>query len=86
MQEKIESATDVLKTILNTVMDEIEEISWPPKDPKSLILMEKVNHKLETSWSIGRYLKEDFLWFQTSMFELLLECHLTLFKQRTFSN
>ncbi|XP_073105873.1 uncharacterized protein [Elaeis guineensis] len=39
--EKIESATDVLKTILNPVMDEVEEISWPPKDPKSLILMEK---------------------------------------------
>ncbi|KAG1359045.1 hypothetical protein COCNU_08G004910 [Cocos nucifera] len=39
--EKIESATDVLETILNPVMDEVEEISWPPKDPKSLILMEK---------------------------------------------
>ncbi|XP_038979216.1 uncharacterized protein LOC103698892 isoform X3 [Phoenix dactylifera] len=38
--EKIESATDVLKGILNPVMDEVEEISWPPKDPKSLILME----------------------------------------------
>ncbi|XP_068646357.1 uncharacterized protein [Aristolochia californica] len=39
--EKIESSTDVLKEILKPVMDEVEEISWPPKDPQSLILLEK---------------------------------------------
>lgn len=42
MQEKIESSTDILKDILKPVTDEEEEISWPPKDPQSLILMEKV--------------------------------------------
>lgn len=42
-QEKIESATDVLKAILHPVMDEHEEISWPPRDPEALKLMEKVN-------------------------------------------
>ncbi|XP_058110263.1 uncharacterized protein LOC131253310 isoform X2 [Magnolia sinica] len=39
--EKIESSTDVLKEILRPLMDEVEEITWPPRDPKSLILMEK---------------------------------------------
>lgn len=43
LQEKIESSTDVLKEILKPVMDEVEEISWPPRDPESLILMEKVS-------------------------------------------
>lgn len=42
MQEKIESATDVLKAILNPVVHEEEEISWPPRDPEALKLMEKV--------------------------------------------
>ncbi|OAY77824.1 hypothetical protein ACMD2_03220 [Ananas comosus] len=40
-EEKIESATDVLKAILHPVMDEHEEISWPPRDPEALKLMEK---------------------------------------------
>ncbi|KAL2490669.1 hypothetical protein Adt_26297 [Abeliophyllum distichum] len=39
--EKIESATDVLKAILRPVVDEEEEITWPPKDPKALIFMER---------------------------------------------
>ncbi|KAL7002654.1 hypothetical protein U1Q18_003809 [Sarracenia purpurea var. burkii] len=39
--EKIESATDVLKEILKHVVDEVEEISWPPQDPEALKLMEK---------------------------------------------
>ncbi|KAL4588984.1 hypothetical protein LXL04_001885 [Taraxacum kok-saghyz] len=39
--EKIESATDVLKGILKPVVDEVEEICWPPRDPNALILMEK---------------------------------------------
>lgn len=41
-QEKIESATDVLKSILKPVIDEEEEIHWPPRDPEALILMQKV--------------------------------------------
>ncbi|KAK6159511.1 hypothetical protein DH2020_006825 [Rehmannia glutinosa] len=39
--EKIESATDVLKAILKPVVDEEEEITWPPRDPEALILMQK---------------------------------------------
>ncbi|KVH93141.1 hypothetical protein Ccrd_004834 [Cynara cardunculus var. scolymus] len=39
--EKIESATDVLKEILRPVVDDIEEICWPPRDPNSLNLMKK---------------------------------------------
>lgn len=39
--EKIESATDVLKEILKPVVDDVEEISWPPRDPEALQLMEK---------------------------------------------
>ncbi|CDO97005.1 unnamed protein product [Coffea canephora] len=39
--EKIESATDVLKAILKPVVDEVEEIPWPPRDPETLKLMEK---------------------------------------------
>ncbi|KAL6270011.1 hypothetical protein ACE6H2_026922 [Prunus campanulata] len=39
--EKIDSATDVLKGILKPVVDEVEEIQWPPRDPEALKLMEK---------------------------------------------
>ncbi|KAK3432650.1 hypothetical protein EUGRSUZ_D00178 [Eucalyptus grandis] len=39
--EKIESSTDVLKGILKPVVDEKEEISWPPRDPKALKAMEE---------------------------------------------
>ncbi|KAJ8572230.1 hypothetical protein K7X08_008741 [Anisodus acutangulus] len=38
--EKIEASTDVLKAILNPVV-EVEEISWPIRDPEALSLMEK---------------------------------------------
>lgn len=41
-QEKIESATDVLKAILKPVVDEEEEIPWPPRDSEALLLMQKV--------------------------------------------
>ncbi|XP_076906009.1 uncharacterized protein LOC143562499 [Bidens hawaiensis] len=39
--EKIESATDVLKGILRPVVNEVEEICWPPLDPNAISLMEK---------------------------------------------
>ncbi|XP_059314264.1 uncharacterized protein LOC132065056 [Lycium ferocissimum] len=39
--EKIEASTDVLKAILKPVVDEVEEISWPLRDPEALSLMEK---------------------------------------------
>ncbi|KAL2254786.1 UNVERIFIED_CONTAM: hypothetical protein Sindi_0273300 [Sesamum indicum] len=39
--EKIESATDVLKAILKPVVNEEEEIEWPPRDPEALALMQK---------------------------------------------
>ncbi|XP_047251135.1 uncharacterized protein LOC107840465 [Capsicum annuum] len=39
--EKIEASTDVLKAILKPVVDEVEEISWPLRDPEALNLMEK---------------------------------------------
>ncbi|KAJ4832156.1 hypothetical protein Tsubulata_016000 [Turnera subulata] len=40
-EERIELATDVLKAILKPVTDEEKEISWPPRDPEALKLMEK---------------------------------------------
>ncbi|KAJ6707928.1 hypothetical protein OIU85_028224 [Salix viminalis] len=39
--EKIESATDILKEILKPIVDGEEEINWPPRDPEALKLMEK---------------------------------------------
>ncbi|XP_027346362.1 uncharacterized protein LOC113858101 isoform X3 [Abrus precatorius] len=39
--EKIESATDVLKGVLKPVVDDEGEIPWPPRDPRALTLMEK---------------------------------------------
>ncbi|XP_062177753.1 uncharacterized protein LOC133882566 [Alnus glutinosa] len=39
--EKINSSTDVLKEILKPVVDEVEEVIWPPRDPEVLKLMEK---------------------------------------------
>ncbi|KAK6946304.1 hypothetical protein RJ641_013848 [Dillenia turbinata] len=43
--EKIESATDVLKEILIPIVDEGNEISWPPRDPNALTLMENLEYK-----------------------------------------
>ncbi|GAV62380.1 hypothetical protein CFOL_v3_05904 [Cephalotus follicularis] len=40
-RDKIESSTDVLKEILKPVVDEVEEISWPPRDLEALKQMEK---------------------------------------------
>lgn len=42
MQEKIEFSTDVLKEIIKPALDEVEEIHWPPREPETLKLMEKV--------------------------------------------
>ncbi|KAI3860632.1 hypothetical protein MKW98_017267 [Papaver atlanticum] len=40
-REKIESSTDILKSILQPVVDVEEEIAWPPRDPEALVQMEK---------------------------------------------
>ncbi|KAL3741371.1 uncharacterized protein LOC120286023 isoform X2 [Eucalyptus grandis] len=45
--EKIESSTDVLKGILKPVVDEKEEISWPPRDPEVLKAMEEEVMQME---------------------------------------
>ncbi|KAL9252913.1 Coatomer subunit alpha-1-like protein [Drosera capensis] len=55
--EKIESATDVLKSILKYVVDEGEEALWPPKDPHALDLLEKELIQREQEG----YLDEGFL-------------------------
>ncbi|KAL5563093.1 hypothetical protein UlMin_032840 [Ulmus minor] len=47
-KEKIESSTDILKEILRPVVDEVEEISWPPRDPEALKQMEKEVYRRET--------------------------------------
>ncbi|CDY40193.1 BnaC04g14210D [Brassica napus] len=41
--EKIESSTDVLKGILRPVVEGVEEISWPPREPEAINQMEKVS-------------------------------------------
>ncbi|CAE6000495.1 unnamed protein product [Arabidopsis arenosa] len=40
-REKIETSTDILKGILRPAIDGVEEISWPPRDPEAINLMEK---------------------------------------------
>ncbi|KAI6703350.1 hypothetical protein NL676_012486 [Syzygium grande] len=45
--EKIESSTDVLKAILKPVVDEREEIRWPPRDPEALKAMEEEVMQME---------------------------------------
>ncbi|KAH9308309.1 hypothetical protein KI387_036220, partial [Taxus chinensis] len=44
-EEKIESATDVLKAILKPITNEDEEIVWPPKEPENIILMKQFDSK-----------------------------------------
>ncbi|WZZ90628.1 hypothetical protein YC2023_119207 [Brassica napus] len=39
--EKIEPSTDVLKGILRPVVEGVEEILWPPRDPEAINQMEK---------------------------------------------
>lgn len=45
MQQKIEQSTDVLKAILSPVMHE-GDVKWPPRDPETVKLMEKVRPHL----------------------------------------
>ncbi|KAK8916868.1 hypothetical protein KSP39_PZI022520 [Platanthera zijinensis] len=45
--DKIESATDILKAILRPVVDVVREVSWPPQDPEALKLMEEEVQKRE---------------------------------------
>ncbi|PPS17487.1 hypothetical protein GOBAR_AA03087 [Gossypium barbadense] len=45
--EKIDSATDVLKEILEPAVNEEEETPWPPKDPEALKTMEKKIFQME---------------------------------------
>jgi uncharacterized membrane protein YagU involved in acid resistance len=46
VQEKIEQSTDVLKAILSPIMQEGEDVMWPPRNPEALKLMEKVSPSL----------------------------------------
>ncbi|CAA0807657.1 Unknown protein [Striga hermonthica] len=55
--ERIDSATDVLKAILKPAVDEDEEVTWPPRDPEALILMQKELHQREQEG----HLDESFL-------------------------
>jgi hypothetical protein len=45
MQQKIEQSTDVLKEIISPAMHE-GDVKWPPRDPDTLKLMEKVRPQL----------------------------------------
>ena len=45
MQQKIEQSTDVLKAIISPVMHE-GDVKWPPREPGTLKLMEKVRPHL----------------------------------------
>ncbi|XP_078447910.1 uncharacterized protein LOC144716602 isoform X2 [Wolffia australiana] len=40
-EEKIESSTDVLKSVLKPVIHGDGEIAWPPQDPMALVSMER---------------------------------------------
>ena len=44
MKEKIESATDILKSILKHAVDENQELTWPPRDPEAINRMEQASH------------------------------------------
>lgn len=55
--EKIDSATDVLKSILKHVVEEDQEVTWPPRDPEALSLMEQELNQREQEG----YLDEGFL-------------------------
>ncbi|KAI3930531.1 hypothetical protein MKX01_036977 [Papaver californicum] len=57
-REKIESSTDILKSILQPVVDVEEEIAWPPRDPEALVQMEKEVNQREQE---GQILDEEFL-------------------------
>jgi hypothetical protein len=45
MQQNIEQSTDVLKSIISPAMHE-GDMMWPPRDPDTLTLMEKVSPHL----------------------------------------
>ena len=60
MQQKIEQSTDVLKAIISPVMHE-GDVKWPPREPDTLKLMEKVRPHLSLfffipSDGLGHYL------------------------------
>ena len=52
-QEKIESSTDVLKSILKPIIQQDEEIVWPPRDLNLISDMKKVNAYYDIlTWNI----------------------------------
>nr|KAJ0187100.1 hypothetical protein LSAT_V11C900490060 [Lactuca sativa] len=53
-RKKIESATDVLMDILKPVVDEVEEICWPPRNPNALNLMEKEVNQREREGQLDK--------------------------------
>ncbi|KAL2927245.1 Lysine--tRNA ligase [Bienertia sinuspersici] len=55
--EKIESSTDVLKSILKHAMEEDQEVTWPPRDPQTFSRMEQELNQREQEG----YLDEGFL-------------------------
>ncbi|XP_057547024.1 uncharacterized protein LOC130825687 isoform X2 [Amaranthus tricolor] len=55
--EKIESATDILKSILKHAVDENQELTWPPRDPEAINRMEQEVYQKEQEG----YLDEGFL-------------------------
>ena len=60
VQEKIEQSTDVLKAIISPVMQEGEDVMWPPRNPEALKLMEKVSLGLFCSdCSFGECISKD---------------------------
>jgi hypothetical protein len=56
-KEKIESSTDVLKSIIAPLIDSDEEIVWPPRNPQAFADMRKEVDKRDK----GNYLDESFL-------------------------
>lgn len=56
-QDKIESSTDILKSILKPIIIPDEEILWPPRDPNGIMYMKQELQRKEQEG----YLDESFL-------------------------
>ncbi|KAF3504198.1 hypothetical protein F2Q69_00044437 [Brassica cretica] len=54
---KIELSTDVLKGILRPVVERVEEISWPPRNPKAINQMEMAKENKDKPGLAGKLQK-----------------------------
>ncbi|CDY35809.1 BnaC09g37410D [Brassica napus] len=83
--EKIEPSTDVLKGILRPVVEGVEEILWPPRDPEAINQMEKAKEDIDKPSLAAKLQKVLQLYAATVLYKRSYAKKGTLLKSLTHS-